>query len=207
MFKHLCQRNGFDFDTSDKLDDAINLESIMSNLPPQQRINQTDGGTEFAGLDAFREKCSEFDYDVQTTGPDSSSQNGKGERPHRTLAMKTKCLLYTARLGMPFWCSAIVHATYLCNQTHHLAINMTPIEAFTGFKPMCGHMLTHGCTITVKKPTGRPTKADPNTHKGIFLGYGATSKNIKNHDVHSQKRKWAHHHTVDKFQHGDNPVD
>jgi hypothetical protein len=38
MFEHLCQRNGFDFDTSDKLDDAINLETIMSDLPPQQRI-------------------------------------------------------------------------------------------------------------------------------------------------------------------------
>jgi hypothetical protein len=84
---------------------------------------------------------------------------------------------------------------------------MTPIEAFAGFKPMCGHVLTCGCTITVKKPTGRPTKADPNTCEAVFLGHGATSKNIKHHDVHSQRRKWAHHHTVDEFQHGDNPVD
>ena len=205
MFKHLCQRNGFDFETNDEK--GINMETIMSNLPPQQRIIRTDGGKEFAGSDASREKCSEFDYDVQTTGPDSSSQNGKGERPHRTLATKTKCLLYTARLGMPFWCSAIVHATYLYNRTHHSAIDMTPIEAFTGFKPLCGHILTYGCTITAKKPTGRPTKADPNTYEGIFLGYGATSKNIKYHDVHSQRRKWAHHHTVDEFQYGDNPVD
>jgi hypothetical protein len=108
---------------------------------------------------------------------------------------------------MPFWDSAIVHATYLHNQTHHSATDMTPIEAFAGFKPLCGHILAYRCTITAKKPTGRPTKADPNTYEVIFLGCGATSKNIKYHDVHSQRRKWAHHHTVDEFQHGDHPND
>jgi hypothetical protein len=46
--------------------------------------------------DAFRETCSKHDYSVQITGPDLSSQNGKGERPHRTLATKTKCLLCMA---------------------------------------------------------------------------------------------------------------
>jgi hypothetical protein len=179
----------------------------MANLPPQRRIIKTDGGKEFAGSDEFREKWAEHDYDVQVTGPASSSQNGKGERPHRTLAVKTKCLLYTARLGMIFWCSAMLTATFPCNRTYHSAIQKTPIEAFTGFKPLCGHLLTYGCTITVKKPTGRPTIADPNVYEGIFLGHGATSKNIKYHGVHSQRRKWAHHHAVDEFQYGDDPAD
>jgi hypothetical protein len=100
-----------------------------------------------------------------------------------------------------------VHATYLYNRTYHTAIDQTPYEAFTGFKPLCGHILTYGCTITAKKPSGRPTKADPNTYEGIFLGYGATAKNIKYHDIHSQRRKWAHHNTVDEFQYGDDPAD
>jgi hypothetical protein len=207
MFQHMCQRNGFDYEAKEDTALNPNLEAIMANLPPQRRIIRTDGGKEFAGSDAFREKCNEHDYDVQVTGPDSSSQNGKGERPHRTLAEKTKCLLYTARLGMIFWCSAIVYATFLYNRTYHSAIDSTPYQAFTGYKPLCGHILTYGCTITAKKPTGRPTKADPNTYEGIFLGYGATSKNIKYHDVHSQRRKWAHHHTVDEFQYGDAPAD
>jgi hypothetical protein len=108
---------------------------------------------------------------------------------------------------MKFWCTAIVHATYLYNRTYHSAIEQTPYEAFTGFKPLCGHILTYGCIITAKKPSGRTMKADPNTYEGIFLGYGATSKNIKYHDIHSQRRKWAHHSMVDKFQYGDNPED
>jgi hypothetical protein len=117
MFQHLCQRNGFDFETSNE-NSAPNLESTMANLPPQQRVIRTDGGKEFAGSDEFREKCSEHDCDVQTTGPDSSSQNGKGERPHRTLAEKTKCLLCTACLGIVFWCSAITCAK-LFSATEH----------------------------------------------------------------------------------------
>jgi hypothetical protein len=64
-----------------------------------------------------------------------------------------------------------------------------------------------GCTLTAKKPSGRPTKADPNTYEGIFLGFGATSQNLKYHDIHSQRRKWAHHLTLDKFQYGDPPKD
>jgi hypothetical protein len=141
------------------------------------------------------------------TGPDSSSQNGKGERPHHTIAEKTKCLLYTATLGVKFWCSAIVYACYMYNRTYHSDVDQTPHEAFTGFKPNCSHILMYGCTVTAKKPSGRPTKADPHTYEGIFLGFGATSQNLKYHDIHTQRRKWTHHATMDKFQYGDDPQD
>jgi hypothetical protein len=206
MFKHMCERNGFDYRQHDASDIAPTMEALLSSLPEQQQIIRTDGGTEFARSDAFRAKCSEHDFTVQTTSPDTSNQNGKGERPHRTLAEKTKCLLYTATLGVEFWDSAIVHACYLYNRTYHSAIAQTPYEAFTGFKPNCSHILTYGCTLTAKKPSGRPTKANPNSYEGIFLGYGATSQNLKYHDVHTQRRKWAHHVTMDEFQYGDEPA-
>ena len=207
MFKHMCDRNGFEFKTSVGQDStAPTMEDLLATIPEQQRVVRTDGGTEFAGSADFRATCIAHNYDVQTTGPDTSSQNGKGERPHRTLAEKTKCLLYTATMGVEFWCSAIVYACYLYNRTQHSAIDQTPYEAFTELKPGCSHILTYGCTITAKKPPGRPTKADPNTYEGIFLGFGATSQNLKYHDIHSQRRKWAHHVTMDEFQYGDEPA-
>jgi hypothetical protein len=205
MFQHMCDRNGFDYKRQKNSDQAPTMEALLASLPEQPRVIRTDGGKEFAGSNDFRAKCSEHDFDDQVTGPDMSSQNGRGGRPHRTLAEKTKCLLYTATLGVEFWDSAIVHACYLYNRTYHSAIDQTPYEAFTGFKPNCGHILTYGCTVTAKKPTGRPTKADPNTYEGIFLGYRATSQNLRYHDKHTQCRKWAHHVTMDEFQYGDAP--
>jgi hypothetical protein len=206
MFKHMCDRNGFEFSARAE-ETTPTMEDLLASLPEQRRVIRTDGGMEFAGSQDFRSTCNSHDYDVQVTGPDTSSQNGKGERPHRTLAEKTKCLLYTGTMGVEFWCSAIVYACFLYNRTFHSAIDQTPYEAFTGLKPNCSHILTYGCTITAKKPSGRPTKADPNTYEGIFLGFGATSKNLKYHDIHSQRRKWAHHVTMDEFQYGDDPKD
>jgi hypothetical protein len=75
------------------------MEALLASLPEQQRVIRTNDGKEFVGSNKFRATCSEHDFDVQVTGPDTSSQNGKGERPHQTLTEKTKCLLYTATLG------------------------------------------------------------------------------------------------------------
>jgi hypothetical protein len=49
---------------------------------------RTDNGNELAGSQAFRETASNHDFLVKTTAPDSSSENGLGERPHRTLKEK-----------------------------------------------------------------------------------------------------------------------
>jgi hypothetical protein len=77
MFKHMCQRNGFDFEA--KENKLAPTTKIMANLPPQRRTIRTEGGKEFAESDAFRAICNKHDYDVQVTGPELLSQNGKGE--------------------------------------------------------------------------------------------------------------------------------
>ena len=74
MFKHMCDRNGFEFKTS--VETAPTMEELLATIPEQQRVVRTDGGTEFAGLADFRATCTAHDDDIQTTGPDTSSQNG-----------------------------------------------------------------------------------------------------------------------------------
>ena len=72
---------------------------------------QTDGGGEFVTSHAFRRTCDGHGYDVTTTAPDTSHQNGIVERPHRTLKDRIRCILYAARRGTEFWSDALLHAT------------------------------------------------------------------------------------------------
>jgi hypothetical protein len=60
---------------------------------PQYTI-RTDNGTERAGSQEVRNVANKHGYSIETTAPDSSSQNGMAERPHCTLKEKVHCLLY-----------------------------------------------------------------------------------------------------------------
>jgi hypothetical protein len=44
MFKHMCQRNGFDFEAKENTTLEKTMDDIIVNLPPQRRIIRTDGG-------------------------------------------------------------------------------------------------------------------------------------------------------------------
>jgi hypothetical protein len=76
MLKHMCDRNGFEYQPTPHTEPAPTMEDLLSSLPEQRRVIRTDGGAEFAGSENFRATCDAHDYDVQVTGPDTSiSQN------------------------------------------------------------------------------------------------------------------------------------
>ena len=68
---------------------------------------------------------------------------------------------YAARLGVEFWADALIHATWLYNQTYHSAVKMTPFEAYTGCETVLDSLITFGSKITAKKPDERPTAFHP----------------------------------------------
>jgi hypothetical protein len=171
-----------------------------------QRYVRTDQGGELAKSAAFRTVIAKHGYVVESTGPDASSQNGRGERPHRTLANMVRCMLYGADLGAEFWADAMVYAAYLYNRTYHESVGKTPDEAWTGHKPEMGHIRTFGSSVTVKKPGRRPTKGDPHCYHGIFLRFTATTKNLVYYDINSKRTKTAAHKKMDEFHYG-NPMD
>ena len=78
-----------------------------------QRYVHTDQGGELARSEEFRRTIMTAGYILEPTGAGNSSQNGKGERPHRTLANMVLCLLYSSSLGAEFWSDAIQYAYYL----------------------------------------------------------------------------------------------
>jgi hypothetical protein len=53
---------------------------------------------------------------------------------------------------------------------------MTPEEAFSGKKPEVGHFHIFGCITYSYVPSEKRTKLDPMAKRGIFVGYGETSK-------------------------------
>jgi hypothetical protein len=188
-----CGAHGYEMDAVDDIDLPITI--------------RTDGGGELGGSAEARQALQDHNAVMEITGPDSSSQNGLGERPHRTLAEKARCLLYTAGLGIIFGMDALIHAVWLYNRTYHTAIEMTPYQAATGHIPPMDKLLTWGCRVTPKRSNKvRTTKADPHSHHGIFLGYTATDTIIRYWDVHTQREKTAHHGRVDEFQYGDAPA-
>ena len=64
-----------------------------------ERYIRTDQGGELARSKAIRKMAQTFGYSIETTGADNSSQNGRGERPHRTYGNMVRCLLYSSSIG------------------------------------------------------------------------------------------------------------
>ena len=113
-------------------------------------------------------------------------------------------MLYAARLGVEFWADALIHATWLYNQTYHSAVQMTPFEAYTGRVPVLDSLITFGSKITAKKPGERPTTFHPWSYDVIFLGYQNTLHNIRYWDVYTSTTKTATHDSQDELQYNDN---
>ena len=170
-----------------------------------QRYIRTELGGELANSQEFRNLIAKHGYLLETTGPDASSQNGRGKRPHRTLANMVRCMLYSSSLGSEFWADALVHAAYLYNHTYHTSIGKTPHEAWTGSTPDLRHIRTFSSSVTVRKPGRRPMKNDPHCYHGIFLRFTSTTKNIIYYDINSKRTKTATHKALDEFHYGNPP--
>jgi hypothetical protein len=199
-FKKVCTNQGYQLNTAE-----MNLDFESAGVEQLHHTIRTDNGGELAGSDEFRTKVGEHGYILETTAPDTSSQNGLAERPHRTLKEKVRCLLYTAGLGVTFWSSALLHAVWLYNRTFHTELDSTPYQMYTGRRPTVDGLLTFGCRLTPKKSTSRGPALNPNTYDGIFLGYRATMDNIIYWDTNAQRVRTAKHHEHDEMQYGSAP--
>jgi hypothetical protein len=171
----------------------------------EKYIVRTDNGGELAGSKKFNAIVAEHRYIPEPTPPGTSSMNGLAERPNRTVKERVRCILYTAGLGSEFWSDALIHVVWLYNRTIHRSLDKTPYEAYTAKRPLLDNLLTFGCRLTPKKAGPRTTALDPHHFDGIFLGYKATTNNIKYWDVNQQRERHAHHMAKDELQYGTAP--
>lgn len=84
----------------------------------------------------------------QMTTRYTPQQNGVAERLNRTIIEKARSMLRSKHLDNSFWADAVACACYLMNRTSTKGLsNMTPQEAWTGFKPTVSHLRVFGCGL------------------------------------------------------------
>ena len=75
-------------------------------------------------------------------------------------------------LSMFLWAKACNTVVYIQNRCPH----KTPEETFTSVKPKVSHFRIFGCPIYIHVSIEKRTKLDCSNRKGLFVGYGETSK-------------------------------
>ncbi len=100
---------------------------------PDGGFIRCDQGGELGRSPAFVKMCAEeFQYLVEPTGADSTSQSGQAEKWNDVFAVTTRALLYSAALGLAYWSAALLHGVYLHNRRVHSRTGRTPFESWWG---------------------------------------------------------------------------
>ncbi|KAI2490688.1 Reverse transcriptase (RNA-dependent DNA polymerase) [Fragilaria crotonensis] len=157
---------------------------LASNAPqcPDKYVRM-DGGGELGKCRDIHRTFANFGYVVELTGPDSSHQNGPGERPHQTIGDALRTMLSGANLQPNFW---------------------PPYEMCGAPLPNLAKLRTFGCRIHVRPTTARYGRVVPNSRLGIFLGYSRSLKVMYYFDLGSSTVKTATHA---RFDEGMNDLD
>ena len=146
-------------------------------------------------------------YRVKTTATNASSQNGLGERPHRTIADGVRTMLHGAGLPLKFWPYAFHHFIRMYNFTPHGESLVSPYEIVSkGQKPRLNALRTFGCRMYVNSGPRSSKLAVDNVKTGIFLGFAQTSRNFLFYNLETKKVESVVHATFDELM-NDLPYD
>ena len=164
---------------------------------------RTDLGKELARSKLVRATIAKHGYILEQTAPNSSFQNSKVERPHRTLGNMMRSMLKGANLDKSFWADALLHAVYLKNRLPHQAIGMTPYERMMRRKPDLSHLRIFGTKVIVKDKNIRNGKLTDNVIIGLFLRFTGTDRNIIFFDTKTNQTRSARHVEYDETHYHD----
>jgi Integrase core domain. len=157
-----------------------------------------DRGSELGRSSEFESVLQRYRYQLLTCGPDKSSMNGLGERPHSTIGDAIRTMLHSAGLELKYWNFAFHHFIRIYNMVPHGARKLSPFELIHGRKPDVSRLHIFGCRVYIRPPGRRASKLDCHVAKGIFLGYTATMKQIYYLEDCSNKVKIASHARFDE---------
>ncbi len=158
-----------------------------------------DGGGELGGNHEVKSLFENAGYAVEVTAPDSSHQNGPGERPHRSIGEALRAMLSGAGLHAKFWPYAFQHYVRLYNLVPHAGKLESPYQITNGKVPDLRFLRTFGCRVyTMVTSKDQSGKLEKETRDGIFLGYPQTQKNILYYDLQTNRVKTARHVAFDE---------
>jgi hypothetical protein len=178
------------------------LRAFLEEHAPRANGNYVylDQGGELYANQTIKDLFEGFKYDVRPTGAESSNQNGPVERAHLTVANALRAMMLGASVDMQFWPYAFHHYLRIQNALRSRDQTRSPHEiVHSDAKEDFRALRTFGCRVWVRPPGRRRLKLQPNSRKGIFLGFiPNTTKNILWYDIESQKVKIAKHARFDE---------
>ena len=145
---------------------------------------------------------------IQTTGGYNSENNGKVERPHRTLGDMVRSMLGTANIvfgdklpkGMTikqFWCFALQNACEKLRRIYNKNRGETPYFLVHHQKPKLSDLAIFGSYVTIVNPKkSTQPKLHDRSKQCFFLGYGNTVKNIIYWDPKNPTTFARAHHAI-----------
>jgi hypothetical protein len=140
---------------------------------------RSDRGGEYTST-AFQDFCRENGIRHQLTAAYTPQQNGIAERKNRIILDMTRSMLKEKGLPKQFWAEAVACSVYLLNRCPTKSVkNMTPQEAWSGYKPSVAHLRIFGCVAYAQVPEAKRRKLDDRGEKCIFVGYSEESKAYK----------------------------
>jgi hypothetical protein len=128
---------------------------LANNAPacPAKYVRM-DGGGELGCCSESMTSSTIFGYQVQLTGPDSSHQNGPGERPHQTIGDALHAMLTGANLGANFWPYAFYHFCAASTTSSRTAlVSPVHIHSVVAHSLISATLRTFGCRVHVRPTT------------------------------------------------------
>ena len=100
----------------------------------------------------------------------------------------TRCMLHEKDLPKRFWGKAANTVVCLQNRISTKAVkNLTPFEAWYGYKPSLKFLRVFGCLCFTYIPQVKRDKLDKKSEVGIFVGYSTISKAYRVFQPHTSR--------------------
>jgi hypothetical protein len=172
---------------------------LAHHAPPcRDKTVRFDSGGELGRSTAVRNLFEKAGYTVEVTAPDSSSEVGQVERPHRTIADGVRTMLYASAQPPKFWPYALINFVNISNCIPRGDRPHAPITMCTGKRPNLSHLRIFGSRIYALPTDKRDAKIDVHARPGIFLGFKRSLKHAYYLDDLTGKVKHARHIAFDE---------
>ena len=192
-----CYKVAIRRDKRPPLDFFKEFIATHATTAPNRRV-RFDGGGDLGGNTAVHELFKAAGYDVEVTAPDSSSEIGLAERPHRTIADGVRTMLFAAGLDLNFWPYALRYFILISNCLPHGDRLKAAITMCTGKRINISLLRIFGCRIFALPSEDRDAKLDVHGRAGIFLGYKKSMRHAFYYDLQTKTVKTARHIAFDE---------
>eukprot|EP00253_Pinus_taeda_P033744 PITA_33744 len=140
---------------------------------------RTNNGGEFTSNE-FKTYCNDNGIIRHLTNVYTPQQNGVVERMNQTLLGMARSMLTFKKSIPTYWAEAIHIVVYLRNRSTTASLDeITPYEAWFGFKPRVKHLRVFGSICYALVPKEKITKLDSRSLKCTMIGYSDEKKGYR----------------------------